>query len=154
MIKCDNLPGKWPFPPHDAHTTIHRVALEKAAPKHHTGLHPTAVRARVSQFASVGGIVRLTFSKGTLPPQRWVGVVVEKRPLQCRIRWFGIGRAESDRVLWFPAPRPAPRASCCYEGFLCSSTSPWSRPCEKHGQTPRAIHRAHPSSARKTPGGS
>jgi len=106
-VRYDNLPGVWPFPPRDQRTFVRRVALEKATPKQHTGLTPTALRTRISQYASVGGFVRLTFSKGGLPPQRWVGVVVEKRPFQCRIRWFGVGHAQTDIALWFPAPRRA-----------------------------------------------
>ena len=105
-VRYDNLRGVWPFPPHDAHTFVRRVALPKVT-RNHLGINPSAVASYISRFASPGGIVRLQFRKGSSPSQRWVGVVVEKRNRVCRIRWFGVGPAQSDSVLWFLAPRRA-----------------------------------------------
>ena len=106
FVEYDNLRGKWPFPPHDAHTLVRRIALPKVT-RTHLGIHPSAVASCISRFSAVGGIVRLQFRKGSSSTQRWVGVVVEKRGRVCRIRWFGVGPAESDLVLWFPAPHRA-----------------------------------------------
>eukprot|EP00759_Apiculatamorpha_spiralis_P049216 PhF_6_TR44202/c2_g1_i5/m.67838 len=120
LIKYDNLPGLFPFPPADKHVRFLEISVEKK-PRPQRAPKTTVLHDAVRDYAVKGGYARISFLKEGLE-YKWVGVVTCVFGKSCLVRWLNTGRKQH-LLLRFPPPK---NANVTVQGIYFATPPPFS----------------------------